>query len=90
LAADEVLVTRVVDAEPDHVLHAPLPTIMPLVTALATAGLIIACLFTPWGLPAGVALVSVSLFVWFWPTDRDPAFDTHARARTEADKEMPR
>jgi cytochrome c oxidase subunit 1 len=84
LAADEQLVTRVVDAEPDHVAKAPLPSIMPFVTAIATACLIVACLFTPWGLPAGVVLVSAALFVWFWPTDTQPGFEPHARQREEA------
>jgi hypothetical protein len=45
---------------------------MPLFTAVATAGLILACLFTPWGLPIGAVLVSAMLFIWFWPTDRPP------------------
>jgi cytochrome c oxidase subunit I+III len=91
LAPDEVLVTRVVDAEPDHVGHAPLRTIMPIVTALATAALIIACLFTPWGLPVGIGAVAVTLFVWFWPTDREPAFQTQERVRAEAPaSEVPR
>ncbi|HYP75389.1 MAG TPA: cbb3-type cytochrome c oxidase subunit I [Polyangiaceae bacterium] len=84
LARDEVLVTRVVDAEPDHVGHAPTPTIMPPITALATAVLIVACLFTPWGLPVGVVLVSLTLFVWFWPTDREPAFQTRERVSSES------
>jgi cytochrome c oxidase subunit I+III len=74
LAPDEVLVTRVVDAEPDHTTHAALPSIMPLVTALSTGALIITCLFTPWGLPIGAIAVSATLFVWFWPTDRKPSF----------------
>jgi cytochrome c oxidase subunit 1/cytochrome c oxidase subunit I+III len=78
------LVTRVVDSEPDHIEHARLPTIMPVVTAVATAALIIACLFTPWGLPVGITIVSITLFVWFWPTDRDPAFDTRERSHREA------
>jgi cytochrome c oxidase subunit I+III len=78
LARDEVLVTRVVDAEPDHTVHAPEPSVMPVVTALATGSLIVACLFTPWGLPIGAVLVSVTLFIWFWPTDREPAFETAA------------
>ncbi len=34
-----------VDAEPDHVVHAALPSIMPLVTAAATAAMIVACIF---------------------------------------------
>jgi len=87
LRPDEVLVTRAVDADPDHVVHAPQPTIMPVFTALATAAMIIACLFTPWGLPAGVAIISVMLFIWFWPTDREPAFSTRDRLRRANDAE---
>ncbi|HEX3851116.1 MAG TPA: cbb3-type cytochrome c oxidase subunit I, partial [Polyangiaceae bacterium] len=83
LAQDEELVTRVVDAEPDHVVKAPVPSIMPLFTALASAALIVTCIFTPWGLPVGVVLVSATLSVWFWPTDREPALDTGSKARAE-------
>jgi cytochrome c oxidase subunit 1 len=83
LAEDEELVTRVVDAEPDYVVKAPVPSVMPVFTALATAALIVTCIFTPWGLPAGVVIVSASLFVWFWPTDREPALDTRMTARAE-------
>jgi heme/copper-type cytochrome/quinol oxidase subunit 1 len=84
LKPDEHLVTRVVDAEPDHVMNAALPSIMPFITAVLTAGMIVACIFTPWGLPAGATLIAVALFVWFRPTDREPAFDTRARVREEA------
>ena len=85
VARDEQLVTRVVDAEPDHVVKAPIPNLMPLVTALATACLIVACIFTPWGLPVGAVFVSAALFVWFWPTDREPALDTERRFRDESE-----
>jgi heme/copper-type cytochrome/quinol oxidase subunit 1 len=85
VARDERLVTRVVDAEPDHVEKAPIPSLMPLLTAVATACLIIACIFTPWGLPVGAVFVSAALFVWFWPTDREPALDTERRARDESE-----
>jgi cytochrome c oxidase subunit I len=84
LKPDEHLVTRVVDAEPDHVMNAALPSIMPFITAVLTAGMIVACIFTPWGLPVGVSLIAVALFVWFRPTDREPAFDSRARVREEA------
>jgi heme/copper-type cytochrome/quinol oxidase subunit 1 len=83
LAADEQLVTKVVDARPDHVVKAAVPNIMPCVTAVATAGLIVSCLFTPWGLPIGLFLVGIALFVWFWPTDRQPAFDVKTRVEQE-------
>ncbi|HKO46125.1 MAG TPA: cbb3-type cytochrome c oxidase subunit I [Polyangiaceae bacterium] len=83
LASDEQLVTRVLDAEPDHVVKAPQPNIMPLFTALAAAGSIVACLFTPWGLPIGVIFVSAALFVWFWPSDRQPWLDSRKRTAVE-------
>jgi cytochrome c oxidase subunit 1 len=83
LAPDEELVTRVVDAEPDHAMKSPDPSIMPFVTAIMTAGLIIACIFTPWGLPVGAMFVSVALFIWFWPTDDKPSFDARQRVRQE-------
>ena len=83
LASNEELVTRVVDAEPDHVLQAPEPSIMPVITAVATAALIVTCLFTPWGLPAGAVLVAAALCVWFWPTDHKPGFHAEQRARQE-------
>jgi cytochrome c oxidase subunit 1 len=81
LAKDEELVTRIVDAEPDHVMNAPLPSVLPVVTAFCTSGMIIACIFTPWGLPIGLTLVGISLFVWFRPTDRDPKFELAGRSR---------
>lgn len=84
LAPDELLVTRVVDAEPDHVVKAAVPTVMPFVTALCTAGLIISCVFTPWGLPAGVLFVSAALMAWFWPTDTQPGFDPKERVLEES------
>jgi cytochrome c oxidase subunit 1 len=85
VAEDEQLVTRVVDAEPDHVLKVPIPNLMPLVTAIASAGLIVACIFTPWGLPVGALFVGAALFIWFWPTDREPALDTERRVRDESE-----
>ena len=81
--SDEQLVTRVVDAEPDHALKAPEPSLMPVFTAAATAVLIVACLFTPWGLPVGAVLVSAGLCVWFWPADHKPGFHTKQRVRQE-------
>jgi cytochrome c oxidase subunit 1 len=83
LASNELLVTRVVDAEPDHALKAAEPSIMPVITAVATAVLITACLFTPWGLPLGSVLVAIALCAWFWPTDHKAGFDTAQRVREE-------
>jgi cytochrome c oxidase subunit I+III len=60
-------VTRLHDAEPDHVATDPNPTIWPLLSALATTGLFVASVFTPWGLVWGAIPVGVTLIGWFWP-----------------------
>jgi cytochrome c oxidase subunit I+III len=72
LDPDENLVTRVVDAEPDHKVKIPGPTLMPLLAAIATAGMIIACIFTPWGLVFGAPPVGLALALWYWPHGDHP------------------
>jgi cytochrome c oxidase subunit I+III len=62
-----LLVTRLHDAEPDHVAIDPNPTIWPLLSALATTGLFVASIFTGWGLVWGAIPVTVTLIGWFWP-----------------------
>jgi cytochrome c oxidase subunit 1 len=68
LAADhrEVLVTNVMDAEPDHRHPMPGPSLAPLAVALATGVGFIAVIFTPWGLVYGGALALPGLAAWFW------------------------
>jgi cytochrome c oxidase subunit I+III len=61
------LVTTLVDANVDHTTELPGPSPWPAVAALATAALIVACIFTPWGLPVGGALLAIPLIAWFWP-----------------------
>ena len=63
----EVLVTRLMDAEPDHRAELASDTVMPLLVALATGVTFIAGIFTPWGVVAGGALVAAGLVKWFWP-----------------------
>jgi heme/copper-type cytochrome/quinol oxidase subunit 3 len=60
-------VTTLVDARVDHTTELPGPSAWPAGAALATAALIVACIFTPWGLPVGLVLVAVPLIGWFWP-----------------------
>jgi cytochrome c oxidase subunit I+III len=67
----QVLVTAMLDAEPDHVEEFPSPTVWPLVTALATTALFICSVFTPWALVWGSIPVAVALVGWFWPKKRD-------------------
>jgi cytochrome c oxidase subunit 1 len=62
-----LLVTRLHDGEVDHTAPDPSPTIWPFLAAVATSGLFIATIFTPWGLVWGAIPVSITLIGWFWP-----------------------
>jgi cytochrome c oxidase subunit 1 len=63
----DVLVTHVLDAEPDHRLEFPKPSPWPLWTALATTGLFIWSIFTPWAVVYGAIPLFISMTCWFWP-----------------------
>ena len=65
--ARELLITGVVDAEPDHRSELPSPSIWPFLAALATAGLFIGSIFTPWAVPIGAVPLFMTLVGWFWP-----------------------
>jgi hypothetical protein len=69
LASDkrEVLITHVLDAEPDHIDEFPPNSIWPLWTAIATTILFIGSIFTPWAVVYGAIPVFVALVGWFWP-----------------------
>jgi cytochrome c oxidase subunit 1/cytochrome c oxidase subunit I+III len=63
----EMLVTQVLDAEPDHIAELPGPTLWPLLAALATGVMFITSIFTPWGVIVGAALIAAALTGWYWP-----------------------
>ncbi len=63
----EVLVTRLMDAEPDHRLEQPGPTLWPLAVAIAAGVAFIVSIFTPWGVVIGAVLALITLTGWFWP-----------------------
>ena len=65
--ARDVLVTHVLDAEPDHRLVFPDPSIWPFLTAIAATVLFIWSIFTPWGVVYGAVPVFVTMVGWFWP-----------------------
>jgi len=73
LDAREVLVTTVLDAEPDHRLVFPTPSIWPFAGAAATTVLFIGSIFTPWAAVWGMVPVAIALTAWFWPKPRDTA-----------------
>jgi hypothetical protein len=63
----EVLITHLVDARPDHRYRFPGPSIWPLLAAVATTGLFIGSIFTPWAIPIGAVPLFITLTGWFWP-----------------------
>jgi cytochrome c oxidase subunit I+III len=66
-----VLVTRLHDAEPDHISLFPAPSVWPFVSAIAVTALFIGSIFTPWALVWGAIPVTIALIAWFWPTEEE-------------------
>jgi cytochrome c oxidase subunit 1 len=64
----ENLVTRVLDASPDHRMVFPGPSIWPLLSAIATTVFFIGSIFTPWAAVWGSIPVAIALTIWFWPS----------------------
>jgi cytochrome c oxidase subunit 1 len=71
----EVLITRLLDAEPDHLAMFPKPSIWPFAAAMATTGLFIASIFTPWGVVWGAIPLAITLTAWFWPKKKEAAHE---------------
>jgi cytochrome c oxidase subunit I len=67
----EVLVTRLLDAQPDHRYHSVEPNLWPFLAALATTALFIGSIFTPWAVVWGAIPVTIALIRWFWPKPDD-------------------
>jgi cytochrome c oxidase subunit I+III len=63
----EVLVTRTLDAEPEHRDEFPQPSVWPFLASLAVTVLFISSIFTPWGVTLGAIPVFITLLGWFWP-----------------------
>jgi cytochrome c oxidase subunit 1 len=69
LATDkrEVLVTRLLDAEPDHRTESPSSSAWPFLSAVAVSGLFVGSIFTPWAVVIGAVPSFIALVFWFWP-----------------------
>jgi cytochrome c oxidase subunit 1 len=64
----EVLVSALLDAEPDHRYKMPGPSLWPLLTAIATSVMFIWSIFQAAGFVWGAIPTFVCLIGWFWPT----------------------
>ncbi|HWE44021.1 MAG TPA: cytochrome c oxidase subunit I [Gemmatimonadaceae bacterium] len=70
----QVLVTTVLDAEPDCRHDHPDHTIWPFVLAVTIGIFFITLIFTPWGMPIGTVLGFVAYALYIWPRrSHDPA-----------------
>jgi cytochrome c oxidase subunit 1 len=67
----EVLVTTLLDAEPDHRHRQPQPTVWPLLAALATGLFFITLVYTPWGFVIGAVALGLALTGWAWPSQEE-------------------
>jgi hypothetical protein len=63
----EVLVTTLLDAEPDSRHRHPEPTVWPLLAALACNGVVLVININPGGFVLGTALLFLALLGWAWP-----------------------
>jgi cytochrome c oxidase subunit 1 len=63
----DVLVTKMLDAEPDLKVEFPDSTIWPLLAALSVTALFIGSIFNPWAVVVGAVPVFITLTGWFWP-----------------------
>ena len=63
----EVLVTTVMDAEPDCRHEMPTPSIGPFLFAMGLGAGLIVSVWTPWGLPLAFVLGFMALPFWAWP-----------------------
>jgi cytochrome c oxidase subunit I+III len=67
----EVLLTTLLDAEPDSRHRHPPPNIWPLHAAIATTITFVALIYTPWGFVVGFPLLFIAFLGWAWPHGRD-------------------
>ena len=75
----EVLITHVLDAEPDHVIEFPANSVWPFWTAIAVSVLFIGSIFTPWAVVYGAIPVFITMVAWFWPHKGEPPRELQRR-----------
>ncbi|HEX6741013.1 MAG TPA: cbb3-type cytochrome c oxidase subunit I, partial [Sphingomicrobium sp.] len=68
----ELLLTTVLEAEPDVREPSAEPSPWPFIAAAATTVMFIGSIFSPWALLVGAAPATIALIAWFWPKDPEP------------------
>jgi cytochrome c oxidase subunit 1 len=80
----ELLLTRILDAEPSHRHVMPGPSISPFILALGAGLTFTIGIFTPWSVVPGAVVAAIGLVAWFWPRDpHDPLDEREPQARAE-------
>jgi len=69
----EVLVTHVLDAEPDYRAVLPSPSYAPLLLALGASVAFLGVVYDEWYVPVGLLLSFAALVYWHWPRASQPA-----------------
>ena len=67
----EVLLTTVLDAEPDNRTLFPKPSLWPFLSAVATTVLFVGSIFNPWVVVWASIPLTVALIGWFWPRRKE-------------------
>jgi cytochrome c oxidase subunit 1 len=63
----ELIVSGVVEAEPEARESSPTNSIWPLIAAIATSIMLIWSMFSPWAVVWGSIPIAIALTGWFWP-----------------------
>jgi cytochrome c oxidase subunit I+III len=74
----QVLMTHVMDADPDHRDEFPGPTPIPIIAAIATSIFFIGTIFTAKAFFPGILLTGIALLIWYWPK-RQPSLRRRKR-----------
>jgi cytochrome c oxidase subunit 1 len=67
----QALITSIMTSEPVYRHEMPNPTIAPFIMAIVISGMLIAGIFTPWGVPVGSFLIIIPFYLWAWPDKAD-------------------
>jgi hypothetical protein len=79
----EVLVTHLHDAEPDHRVDFPTPSIWPFLSSIAVTVMFIGSIFTQWAVTYGSIPIAITLTGWFW-SNAEAAKRRKAREKWES------
>jgi cytochrome c oxidase subunit 1 len=63
----ELVITTVTDGLPEMRETSPVPSIWPLLAAIATTVMLVGSIFSPWAIVWGTPPIAFTLIGWFWP-----------------------